>query len=518
MAARAQSAGPLDRFNDLQKQGFMKPAKAKRGKLVTYYEAWLPDSGGLGYQGESKFDADMFVRRYGGSVKKLKGRKESWGRYTPNPARQITDRAKRYRAQNAVTGPKVCVICGKKPKRIDVMHLTGNEDHGEQANLAYGCRSCNQKLAAAFKTLGLGRPTNQYNPSKGVPTFQQYSWAVANQRHSGDMGEHGAVIHATPKKVRTDYAKRILREAGMKRRAAHEERWNPSYEVGPIFGQAVRTAGSWDDAVDQAQYMADEYLIPYHAWSVKSMDPTERGEHRQHTTLYPTMKKRKRNPAAAHEERWNPSGKSDAYEAGRGALRAGAARHGTVNLSPSIQQREDWRHAWADFMRGWNAEKRVKGNPASASAEVYEEFHGHAPVEVVTVTKKVHVHEHLAAAGTLRKLVVIGIDNREHTIRNFGGALLAFNEAKKQLFIEGGDQSLNLEDYGIRSPHEMETLGKIKKIDYHADKHQFRTTNEDGRHVVVKVSRYPDLIYDVPNQQMLFSGGSYTIRAEGIDV
>ncbi len=177
------------------------------------------------------------------------------------------------------------------------------------------------------------------------------------------------------------------------------------------------------------------------------------------------------------------------------------------------------------------ADIRSNRNPAAASAEVYEEFHGHAPREVVTVTKQVHTHGHLAAAGTLRKLVVIGIDNRKHTIRNFGGALLAFNEAKNQLFIEGGDQSLNLEDYGIRSPHEMETLGKVKKIDYHADKHhlgseggratythQFRTTNEDGRHVVVKVSRYPDLIYDVPNQQMLFSGGSYTIRAEGIDV
>ena len=54
---------------------------------------------------------------------------------------------------------------------------------------------------------------------------------------------------------------------------------------------------------------------------------------------------------------------SDAYNAGRAALRAGAAKHGTVNLSPSIQQREDWKHAWADFMRGWNAAKKEK-NPA----------------------------------------------------------------------------------------------------------------------------------------------------------
>jgi hypothetical protein len=33
----------------------------------------------------------------------------------------------------------------------------------------------------------------------------------------------------------------------------------------------------------------------------------------------------------------------------------------------------------------------------------------------------------------------------------------------------------------------------------------------------VKIARYPDLIYDVRNEQLLFSGGSYEIIAEGID-
>jgi hypothetical protein len=47
--------------------------------------------------------------------------------------------------------------------------------------------------------------------------------------------------------------------------------------------------------------------------------------------------------------------------------------------------------------------------------------------------------------------------------------------------------------------------------------HQFRTTNENGRHVVVEIARYPDLIYRTLDQQFEFSGGSYVIRAEGID-
>lgn len=161
----------------------------------------------------------------------------------------VTDRAKRYRAQGAIMqAKKNCVICGKRGRlpedpvtsspRLDVMHLTGNESHGETANLAYGCRPCNARLAAAFKAIGAGRPTKQYNPSRNtVPTFEQYAWAVTqgNREHwvkgvgkvAGGKDEWGAIIHATPKHKRIEYAKRIARKASGTKRAAHEERWNP---------------------------------------------------------------------------------------------------------------------------------------------------------------------------------------------------------------------------------------------------------------------------------------------------
>jgi len=77
------------------------------------------------------------------------------------PADSLTDRAKRYRAQNAVLGPKECVLCGATG-RLDVMHLDGNESNGEPRNLAYGCRSCNGRLAAGFKRIGAGVKTRQY--------------------------------------------------------------------------------------------------------------------------------------------------------------------------------------------------------------------------------------------------------------------------------------------------------------------------------------------------------------------
>lgn len=123
------------------------------------------------------------------------------------PVDEITDRAKRYRAQQNVSGPKLCAICSKGGK-LDVMHLDGNEDNGERKNLAYGCRSCNVKLAHGFKRIGAGKKTRQYNPAAGVPTFAQYCWAVS-QHSRGAHDEGGAVIHATPKSKRIEYAKRI---------------------------------------------------------------------------------------------------------------------------------------------------------------------------------------------------------------------------------------------------------------------------------------------------------------------
>ncbi len=172
----------------------------------------------------------------------------------------------------------------------------------------------------------------------------------------------------------------------------------------------------------------------------------------------------------------------------------------------------------------------LQKNPAAGASEVFEEFHGFEPSEVVTVTKKVFHHEHLAAAGKLTHLEVDGIDGKRHKISRFGGAVLAFNEDKNQLFIEGGDQSVNLTDFGIKKPHELETLGRVTDIGYHTNKthlgdeggdavyvHKFRSTNDNGRHVIIKVARDPDLVYDVRSEQLLFSGGSYEILAEGIN-
>lgn len=87
---------------------------------------------------------------------------------TRQPVEQVTDRAKRYRA-NADAGdmPQVCMFCAAT-KDLQVDHLDGFEEHGEPENLIILCRSCNQLKSSVFKSAGLGRRTDQYNPFLGL--------------------------------------------------------------------------------------------------------------------------------------------------------------------------------------------------------------------------------------------------------------------------------------------------------------------------------------------------------------
>jgi hypothetical protein len=179
------------------------------------------------------------------------------------------------------------------------------------------------------------------------------------------------------------------------------------------------------------------------------------------------------------------------------------------------------------------AVKHPKHNPASEADRAYQDFHGHPPDVDDIITEREHRHSHLPGAGKLEYLVIDAIDNKHRvTLSNFKGSLLAFNEKKNQLFVKGGDQKVRLSDFGIRNgdAHEVETLGKAIRIGYATRKdhlgreggpgvydHVFRTTNENGKHVTVKVARYPDVIYYVLDERLVFSGGSYKILDKGID-
>lgn len=164
--------------------------------------------------------------------------------------------------------------------------------------------------------------------------------------------------------------------------------------------------------------------------------------------------------------------------------------------------------------------RQNKPNPVPAAQERYASFHGHPSESLTKVRTPLHSHDVLAGIGELRKLKIKSANGRWKVTIKFAKPypLLAMNEAATQLYIEGGDQSVNVKDFGIHTEHEKQNLGTVTDVYYFTHKDHLRP--EDGgtavyHHKFGKVK--PTMVYDVPNQLLEFAGGGYTIPDEGID-
>ena len=178
----------------------------------------------------------------------------------------------------------------------------------------------------------------------------------------------------------------------------------------------------------------------------------------------------------------------------------------------------DRRHARTGESFAREDRNRKKANPAAESLKAYKDFHGRDSEELVKVTKEIHYHRHLAGAGKLEKLIVEPLNGGRVTLSGFKGAILAYNEKRTQLFVEGGDQTVDLKAFGVRVLHEQEVLGEVMAVEYFTTKDHLRA--EDGGTAIYhhKFEKpRPTLIYDVINKQLSFAGGRYTIPDEGID-
>lgn len=132
------------------------------------------------------------------------------GRFLPDS--QITDRAKRYRANRADATPKKhCFSCGAKNPR-DRAHIDGNESNNHPSNLAPQCRSCNVRMANTLHRAGIGQKTRQYNPRNPKrPSIGAYvhSIQVLRGEEKGNVQSAIKLIHDTPPGVRHEYGKKL---------------------------------------------------------------------------------------------------------------------------------------------------------------------------------------------------------------------------------------------------------------------------------------------------------------------
>src|ERR1017187_1528594 len=135
-----------------------------------------------------------------------------------------------------------------------------------------------------------------------------------------------------------------------------------------------------------------------------------------------------------------------------------------------------------------NRRKRGKCNPSAeyqSALEASEEFHGTDASEHFEVTTEVFEHDNLADLGELVSMDIASVNGGVVKLSGFEGARLA--AAPKgypfQLFVEGGDQSVDLKEFGITKPHELEVLGKLKRIKYYTVKHHLGKDGGEANYV-----------------------------------
>ena len=144
------------------------------------------------------------------------------------PISELTDRAKRYRANATVSGSRRCFASGVSNPR-DVHHIDGNESNCDKRNLARCCRPCNTKIANAMRKAGIGIKTRQYNPKRrktgggtGANSLGQYLSAVQIVRgdQPGNVASAVKTLQATSSSERSQYAAQIWK--------IRKERYGPS--------------------------------------------------------------------------------------------------------------------------------------------------------------------------------------------------------------------------------------------------------------------------------------------------
>jgi hypothetical protein len=183
-------------------------------------------------------------------------------------------------------------------------------------------------------------------------------------------------------------------------------------------------------------------------------------------------------------------------------------------------------------------------NPTDASDALYESFHGAPPSETLEIHEAEYVHGHLASLGDLTEIVVklsggakVGATTTltapdPETASDKDIVHVASNELGNQLYLVGGDQSVDVKKLGFRDSfdikHDGETfeatelkdlmvLGEIQKLTYRTQKSFDDFAQVDYFHQLGEDTKVrPMLLYDTMNDRMKIAGGEYHVHSVGV--
>ena len=177
-----------------------------------------------------------------------------------------------------------------------------------------------------------------------------------------------------------------------------------------------------------------------------------------------------------------------------------------------------------------NKRKRICRNPEEDAAQMYEKFHGKPSTGEVAVEEQVHEHEHLATLGVLINMVVatlsgfeatIGLPEKEAAKLSFDESTadpdamyLATNEEGTQLYIVGGDQSLDLSALKMADfERDDMVVGQLLELTYRTKKKFDAFKLVDYYHELgEETGDIPLLRYEPRSEHLYISGGKYKIK------
>lgn len=203
-----------------------------------------------------------------------------------------------------------------------------------------------------------------------------------------------------------------------------------------------------------------------------------------------------------------------------GAGSVSAARNGRRWRNPSSDE-EPTELPGEDIDAGVGEEMpRIVDIPEEAD-RIYEEFHGRPSGEEIFAEEEIQIRENLGVLGRLVQIVCESVSNGQAYRINFGeDVMLCVSADGKQLYVVGGDQSLDLEAMEFASEQQQKDkifIGSAQQVTYRTRKHFDEFAEVDYVHDFGEDGgTLPALIYDRLNQVIEFAGGDYEIKPEGI--
>jgi len=165
-----------------------------------------------------------------------------------------------------------------------------------------------------------------------------------------------------------------------------------------------------------------------------------------------------------------------------------------------------------------------KQNPEDSAAELSEAWHGRPPKTATDIIERVHYHGVLTELGQLEEIKVMVTTRKAQAIRFDDDTFLCSSENGKQLYVVGGDQSLDLEALGIEGEEaekDCVMVGEVYSLTYVTDKqHLGKADKQTGpyEHVMGEDGGVPPfLVYDRLNSSIGFAGGTYRIDPTDYD-